>query len=113
MPDTCPCTRSFVVPIPLSGGDKLMVRTMHPRVIFELAFLVSSLSTQDVIGRKPRRMVCAAEGLRAGEMGIDVMFPLCATLQDMKRTGLQLAEIRVDLLCELVAVSDFNNAPRV
>ncbi|KAG9096797.1 hypothetical protein FS749_007690 [Ceratobasidium sp. UAMH 11750] len=71
--DTCPCVRSFVLPIPLSGGDKLMVRTTHPRVMFELAFLVSSVSRRDVVGRKPRRMVFAAEGLRATEeVGIDV-----------------------------------------
>ncbi|KAG8790713.1 hypothetical protein FRC12_011218 [Ceratobasidium sp. 428] len=106
MPDTCPCTRSFVLPIPLGGGDKLMVRTTHPRVMFELAFLVSSVSRRDVVGRKPRRLVFAAEGLRASEeMGIDVAFPVWATLQDMKRTELQLAEIRADLLCELVAIS--------
>jgi hypothetical protein len=75
--DTCPCTRSFVLPVPLSGStgakDSLMVRTTHPRVMFELAFLVSSISRRDVVGRKPRRMVFAAEGLRAGEeMEVDV-----------------------------------------
>ncbi|KAG8768069.1 hypothetical protein FRC12_005783 [Ceratobasidium sp. 428] len=104
MPDTCPCIGSFILPIPLNGGDKLMVRTTHPRVMFELAFLVSSVSRQDVVGRKPRRIVFAVEGLRASEeIGVHVAFPVCATLQDMKRTGLQLAEIRVDLLRELVA----------
>ncbi|KAG8683669.1 hypothetical protein FRC08_014142 [Ceratobasidium sp. 394] len=104
--DTCPCVRSFVLPIPLSGGDKLMVRTTHPRVMFELAFLVSSVSRRDVVGRKPRRMVFAAEGLRATEeVGIDVAFPVWATLEDMKQTELRLAEIRADLLCELVSIA--------
>ncbi|KAG9080326.1 hypothetical protein FRC06_006783 [Ceratobasidium sp. 370] len=71
--DTCPCVRSFVLPIPLGGGDKLMVRTTHPRVMFELAFLVSSVSRRDVVGRKPRRLVFAVEGLRATEeIGVDV-----------------------------------------
>ncbi|KAG9121950.1 hypothetical protein FRC07_001866 [Ceratobasidium sp. 392] len=104
--DTCPCVRSFVLPIPLSEGDKLMVRTTHPRVMFELAFLVSSVSRRDVVGRKPRRMVFASEGVRASEeMGIDVAFPVWATLRDMQQTELRLAEIRADLLCELVAIA--------
>lgn len=84
IPDSCPCTRSYVLPIPLGrGGEKtvngerdgdwLMVRTTHPRVMFELAFLVSSVARRDVVGRKPRRMVFAVEGLRAGEeLGVDV-----------------------------------------
>ncbi|KAG8707323.1 hypothetical protein FRC09_001893 [Ceratobasidium sp. 395] len=44
MPDTCPCIGSFILPIPLNGGDKLMVRTTPPHVMFELAFLMSSVS---------------------------------------------------------------------
>ncbi|KAG8715360.1 hypothetical protein FRC09_016673 [Ceratobasidium sp. 395] len=104
MPDTCPCMRTFILPAPLNSRDKLMVRTTHPRVMLELAFLMSIVSRRDVIVRKPRRMVFAVEGLRVSEeSGIDVASLVCAILQDMKRTGLQLAEIRVDLLCELVA----------
>lgn len=74
MVDSCPCTRSFVLPVPLTGEKGwLMARTTHPRVMFEMAFLVSSVARRDVVGRKPRRMVFAVEGLRAGEeMGVDV-----------------------------------------
>jgi hypothetical protein len=58
-----------------------MVRTMHPRVTFELAFLLSTISRRDVVGRGPRIMVFATKGLRAGkEMEVDAAceFYLCA-----------------------------------
>ncbi|QRV95233.1 hypothetical protein RhiJN_23251 [Ceratobasidium sp. AG-Ba] len=104
--ETCPCVRSFVLPLPLNKGDRLMVRTTHPRVMFELAFLVSSVSRRDVVGRKPRRMVFAVEGLRATEeIGVDVAFPVWATLEDVRQTELRLAEIRADLMCELAAIA--------
>ncbi|CCO33147.1 hypothetical protein BN14_07218 [Rhizoctonia solani AG-1 IB] len=95
---------SFLLPIPLASNDSLLIKSTHPRVIFELAFLVSSIARRDVVGRKPRRLIFSTEGLRAGaETGIEVAFPVWATLEDVRETELRLAEIRADLMCELVA----------
>ncbi|CAE6382948.1 unnamed protein product [Rhizoctonia solani] len=100
----CPCASSFLLPIPLASNDYLLIKSTHPRVIFELAFLVSSIARRDVVGRKPRRLIFSTEGLRAGaETGIEVAFPVWATLEDVRETELRLAEIRADLMCELVA----------
>ncbi|EUC58916.1 hypothetical protein RSOL_284250 [Rhizoctonia solani AG-3 Rhs1AP] len=102
----CPCASSFLLPIPLASNDSLLIKSTHPRIIFELAFLVSSVARRDVVGRKPRRLIFATEGLRAGvEMGVEVAFPVWATLQDVKGIEMQLAEIRADLMCELVAIA--------
>ncbi|CUA75580.1 hypothetical protein RSOLAG22IIIB_11850 [Rhizoctonia solani] len=102
----CPCASSFLLPIPLASNDSLLIKSTHPRTIFELAFLVSSIARRDVVGRKPRRFIFAIEGLRAGtEMGVEVAFPVWATLEDVKETELRLAEIRADLMCELVAIA--------
>ncbi|KAH7339172.1 hypothetical protein B0J17DRAFT_660033 [Rhizoctonia solani] len=91
---------------PLASNDSLLVKSTHPRVIFELAFLVSSIARRDVVGRKPRRLIFATEGLRAGtEVGVEVAFPVWATLEDVRETELRLAEIRADLMCELVAIA--------
>ncbi|CCO37819.1 hypothetical protein BN14_11979 [Rhizoctonia solani AG-1 IB] len=97
---------SFLLPIPLASNDSLLIKSTHPRVIFELAFLVSSIARRDVVGRKPRRLIFSTEGLRAGaETGIEVAFPVWATLEDVRETELRLAEIRADLMCELVAAA--------
>ncbi|CAE6471106.1 unnamed protein product [Rhizoctonia solani] len=102
----CPCASSFLLPIPLTSNDSLLIKSTHPRVIFELAFLVSSIARRDVVGRKPRRLIFATEGLRAGaETGVEVAFPVWATLEDVKETESRLAEIRGDLMCELVAIA--------
>ncbi|CEL62881.1 hypothetical protein RSOLAG1IB_10549 [Rhizoctonia solani AG-1 IB] len=102
----CPCASSFLLPIPLASNDSLLIKSTHPRVIFELAFLVSSIARRDVVGRKPRRLIFSTEGLRAGaETGIEVAFPVWATLEDVRETELRLAEIRADLMCELVAAA--------
>lgn len=61
----------------------LVIQTTHPRTIFELAFLVSSVSKRDLVGRKPRRRVFAEEGLRVSDaIGEDIyrkLRPLCPT----------------------------------
>ncbi|KAJ1302990.1 hypothetical protein OPQ81_003282 [Rhizoctonia solani] len=102
----CPCASSFLLPIPLASNDLLFIKSTHPRVVFELAFLVSSIARRDVVGRKPRRLIFATEGLRAGaEVGVEVAFPVWATLEDVKETELKLVEIRADLMCELVAIA--------
>ncbi|CAE6350774.1 unnamed protein product [Rhizoctonia solani] len=102
----CPCASSFLLPIPLASNDSILIKSTHPRVVFELAFLVSSIARRDVVGRKPRRLIFGTEGLRAGtEVGIEVAFPVWATLEDVKETESRLAEIRADLMCELVAAA--------
>ena len=42
-----------------------MVQVTHPRILFLLAFLVSSTAKRDAVGRKPKRKVFANEGLAA------------------------------------------------
>ncbi len=49
--------------IPLDPGPSLVVQVTHPRILFLLAFLVSSASKRDAVGRKPKRKVFATEGL--------------------------------------------------
>lgn len=44
-----------------------MIQSTHPRVLFELAFLVSSVSKRDLVGRKPRRKLFAEEGLKISD----------------------------------------------
>lgn len=39
----------------------------HPRALYLLAFLVSSVSKRNPVGRKPKRKVFATEGLAIAE----------------------------------------------
>ncbi|KAB5588964.1 hypothetical protein CTheo_7598 [Ceratobasidium theobromae] len=98
---TFPYTNSFLLPIPLSSCvDPLLIKSTYPRVVFALAFLVSSIVRRDVVGQKPWRAVFAIEGLRAGaETGVEVaceskrclwtlnltgVVPVWATLEDVR-----------------------------
>ncbi|KAF7793576.1 hypothetical protein EIP86_004690 [Pleurotus ostreatoroseus] len=58
----------------IPGGPPLMIQVTHPRVLFLLAFLVSSVAKRDAVGRKPKRKVFATEGLRSWEqeLGQDI-----------------------------------------
>jgi hypothetical protein len=49
--------------IKLAHGPPLLLKSTHPRVLYHLAYLVSSVSKRDAVGRKPRRKVFAGEGL--------------------------------------------------
>lgn len=51
-----------------------MIQSTHPRVLFELAFLVSSVSKRDLVGRKPRRKLFAQEGLKIADAVGEEMF---------------------------------------
>ena len=51
----------------MSHGPSLVVQVTHPRILFLLAFLISSVSKRDAVGRKPKRKVFAAEGLATWE----------------------------------------------
>lgn len=43
------------------------MQVTHPRVLYLLAFLVSSVAKRDPVGRKPKRRVFAVEGLASWE----------------------------------------------
>lgn len=103
----------------------LVVQTSYPRVMFELAFLVSSISKRDLVGRKPRRKIFAEEGLKLSDATgeevfckpyhltdvkdsqlilISFLVPVWASLRDAKEVEDRLAEIKADLLCEMASV---------
>lgn len=54
----------------------------HPRILYLLAFLVSSVSKRNPIGRKPKRKVFATEGLTIAERELrkEIIRELCALL---------------------------------
>jgi hypothetical protein len=54
---------SGIIDIPLPDSPPLSVQVTHPRVIFTLGFLVSSVSKRDPVGRKPKRRLFAQEGM--------------------------------------------------
>lgn len=109
-----------------------MVQVTHPRILFLLAFLVSSVAKRDAVGRKPKRKVFAAEGLSSWEKelnqelqgenvsvrpedrilidGLSVV-SVWASLGDVEEIEQRLARIKADLLCELVAVSMSDDVP--
>ena len=101
------------------------MQVTHPRVLFLLAFLVSSVAKRDPVGRRPKRKVFAVEGLkswdrelsqeiacalppriRAWQLILILAFadPLWSSLGDVNEVVQRLARLKADLLCELVAV---------
>lgn len=54
---------SYLLQVEMHDGMPLVLETTHPQVLLQLAFLVSSVSKRDCIGRRPRRKVFAEEGL--------------------------------------------------
>lgn len=55
------------VDFPDSPSSSLEIQVTHPRVIFSLGFLVSSIGKRDPVGRKPKRRLFAQEGVLAIE----------------------------------------------
>ncbi|OJT13950.1 hypothetical protein TRAPUB_9489 [Trametes pubescens] len=96
-----------VIEIALPTGPSLVVQVTHPRILFLLAFLVSSASKRDAVGRKPKRKVFAAEGLTTwdAEAIREISFSTWASAGDMQEVEERLARIKADLLSELIAVS--------
>ena len=47
----------------LASGPTMTVQVTHPRVLYEMAFLVSAASKRDVVGRKPKRKIYVSEGV--------------------------------------------------
>ncbi|KAL1950914.1 hypothetical protein VTO73DRAFT_63 [Trametes versicolor] len=95
------------IEIALPTGPSLVVQVTHPRILFLLAFLVSSASKRDAVGRKPKRKVFAAEGLATwdAEAIREISFSTWASAGDMQEVEERLARIKADLLSELIAVS--------
>ncbi|KAI1791986.1 hypothetical protein LXA43DRAFT_1181381 [Ganoderma leucocontextum] len=95
------------VEIMLPDGPSLVVQVTHPRILFLLAFLISSTSKRDAVGRRPKRKVFATEGLATWdvEASREISFSLWASVGDVQEVEERLARIKADLLCEVVAVS--------
>lgn len=58
--------------VKLPAGPPLVLQVTHPRILFLLAFLVSSVAKRDAVGRKPKRKVFAVEGLVSWEKELDI-----------------------------------------
>ncbi|KAG8919740.1 hypothetical protein FRC02_001415 [Tulasnella sp. 418] len=104
-----------LINVPLASGPSLELTTTHPRILYEMAFLVSSVSKRDVLGRRPRRKVFACEGIAISkEVNKLVPFPFNANLDDVQHVHMTLARLRADVLCELVSIctmrSEFDEA---
>lgn len=54
---------SGIVDVNLPHSQLFRVQVTHPRVIFTLGFLISSISKRDPVGRKPKRRMFANEGM--------------------------------------------------
>ena len=50
----------------------MALHVTHPRLLFLLTFLVSSVAKRDAVGRKPKRKVFATEGVSAWEREIEL-----------------------------------------
>ncbi|KAF8330761.1 uncharacterized protein EI90DRAFT_3154810 [Cantharellus anzutake] len=91
--------------IHLERDYPLIIRITHPRVFYEVAFSVSSISRRDSIGANPKRKRYAEEGLIASaDMINDATFPPWASLTDAQLVEDRLAKVKADLLCEMTAV---------
>lgn len=58
------------VKIDFPNGPPIHLEVTHPRTFYLVGFLLTSVSKRDAMGRKPRRKVFAAEGLKAWEKEI-------------------------------------------
>ncbi|KAG9005539.1 hypothetical protein FRB94_001466 [Tulasnella sp. JGI-2019a] len=107
-PDGC-------IHITLSSGPAMLLRVTHPRVLYEIAFLISGLSKRDVAGRKPRCRVFLQEGLGvANEEEKMVPFSTSNSTRDIQEIEEKLNNIKGDMLCHLASIhimrSEFNEA---
>ncbi|KZS93486.1 hypothetical protein SISNIDRAFT_485730 [Sistotremastrum niveocremeum HHB9708] len=105
-----------LVSVVLQSGPPLLLRVTHPRILLQLAFLTSSISKRDPVGRKPRRKAFAQEGLSMieSESRGFIDLPLWSGLHEMNEVTMGISKIKADLLCELAAVaisrSEFSDA---
>ncbi|KAI0348201.1 hypothetical protein BDW22DRAFT_1424406 [Trametopsis cervina] len=96
-----------VIQAKLPGSPPLAIQVTHPRILFLLGFLVSSVAKRDAVGRKPKRKVFANEGISAWDRDVEqeLTLPLWSSQGDIEEIEQRLARIKGDLLCELIAVS--------
>ncbi len=70
MPESLESFHDGFAIVQMASGPDLELQVTHPRILYEVAFLVSGLSKRDVTGRKPKRGVYLREGLGvAAEIG--------------------------------------------
>ncbi|KAJ7196931.1 hypothetical protein GGX14DRAFT_375597 [Mycena pura] len=105
--------------VPLdSSSPPLYIRTTHPRVLYALGYLISAIARRDLVGRKPKRKIFVLEGLGVveREAARELRVPRWASAGDVRAIELQMAKIRADLMCELIAIaimrSEFDEAER-
>lgn len=60
----------IVLQIPFPGSPPLYIEATHPRILYVLGYLVSSVAKRDPVGRKPKRKLFAMEGLVTWEKEI-------------------------------------------
>ncbi|CAA7269717.1 unnamed protein product [Cyclocybe aegerita] len=108
-----------VVEVDLGGATPLLMQVTHPKVVFGLGFLVSSVAKRDPVGRKPKRRVFASEGVALLEREVrkEVPLPLWASVADVHEIQLRMQKMKADMLCELIGVaitrSEFDDAERL
>ncbi|KAJ7587169.1 hypothetical protein C8J56DRAFT_861483 [Mycena floridula] len=85
----------------------LHIQTTNSRILYVLAFLVSSVAKRDPAGRKPRRKVFATEGLAVWEREMldELTVPPSAGLADVQDIDTKMEKMKADLYCELIGVS--------
>ncbi|KAJ6544356.1 hypothetical protein B0H19DRAFT_1170438 [Mycena capillaripes] len=108
-----------VLEVPLdTSTPPLYIRTTHPRVLYALGYLISAVARRDLVGRKPKRKTFVLEGLGVvdREAGRELRVPRWASAGDVHAVEVQMAKIKADLMCELIAVSimrsEFDEAER-
>ncbi|CAK5275928.1 unnamed protein product [Mycena citricolor] len=108
-----------VLEVPLDPTlPPLYIKSTHPRVLYALGYLISAVARRDLVGRKPKRKTFVLEGLGVvdREACKELRVPRWASASDVRAIELQMAKIKADLMCELVAVSimrsEFDEAER-
>ncbi|KAJ6473127.1 hypothetical protein C8R45DRAFT_835641 [Mycena sanguinolenta] len=110
---------SASTPVPLDDSTPpLYIYSTHPRVLYVLGYLVSAVARRDLVGRKPKRKTFLLEGLSVvdREAQRELRVPRWASAGDVQQVEMQMAKIKADLMCELIAVSimrsEFDDAER-
>ncbi|KAF9449730.1 hypothetical protein P691DRAFT_702735 [Macrolepiota fuliginosa MF-IS2] len=110
--------KTGIFEIPFTDAPSLHYQLTHPRAVYVLGFLVSSLAKRDLVGRKPKKKVFASEGIIAidKELKKELAFPPWASISDVKEADYRLKKLRADLMCELIGASimrsEFDEAER-
>lgn len=114
---------SGIVDVNLPHSPLFRVQVTHPRVIFTLGFLISSISKRDPVGRKPKRRMFANEGMLVVDkelkkeipctfllsvairlLHIPSPVPSWGSLADVEKFQLRMYKMKADMMCELIGV---------